>query len=59
YLILHFGNAGAALTRSNNSDRFMPDPSIAIAEAFNQFFQATVSALHAYEQGTRARLSQT
>ncbi|KAI0248261.1 hypothetical protein BJV78DRAFT_1238365 [Lactifluus subvellereus] len=34
----------AALTRSN-SERLMPDPSIAIAEAFNQFSQATVSAV--------------
>ncbi|KAH8989675.1 hypothetical protein EDB86DRAFT_2942588 [Lactarius hatsudake] len=36
----------------------MSDPSVAVAEAFKQFSQATVSALRAYEQGTRARLSQ-
>ncbi|KAI0252356.1 hypothetical protein BJV78DRAFT_348970 [Lactifluus subvellereus] len=32
--------------------------SIVIMEAFNQFSQASVSALRAYEQGTRARLNQ-
>ncbi|KAI0304471.1 hypothetical protein B0F90DRAFT_1815794 [Multifurca ochricompacta] len=36
----------------------MSEPSIAIAEAFKQFSQATVSAFRAYEQGTRARLNQ-
>lgn len=52
----------------------MSDPSVLVAEAFKQFSQATVSAvglatflsdpsfthsqLRAYEQGTRARLSQ-
>ncbi|KAI9443161.1 hypothetical protein H4582DRAFT_1922820 [Lactarius indigo] len=36
----------------------MSDPSVAVAEAFKQFSQATVSALRVYEQGTRARLSQ-
>lgn len=37
----------------------MSDPSITVAEAFKQFSQVTVSALRAYEHGTRARLTQT
>ncbi|KAF8501045.1 hypothetical protein F5888DRAFT_1632839 [Russula emetica] len=36
----------------------MSDPSIIVAEAFKQFSQVTVSALRAYEHGTRARLTQ-
>jgi hypothetical protein len=36
----------------------MSDPSVTVAEAFKQFSQVTVSALRAYEHGTRARLTQ-
>ena len=73
-IIYYFRTLAAASARSDNSDGPMSDPSIAIAEAFKHFSQATVSAvwrntfhnspvhsfqLHAYEQGTRARLNQT
>lgn len=45
-------------TTTHDDPHFMSDPSVLVAEAFKQFSQATVSALRAYEQGTRARLGQ-